>query len=266
MMYITIAIALMCAPLLALLLIGVLKAKRLAETLYQLDLIPLTQCVTYLEQRSGAAADGKSIEEREAMEIYVADRFRSITNDAFWTNKVVQKMISPPQRHLAEQAVASHPAPGKEAVAKATAILEPVIKSLRDGPKGGEAKALENKPQRKGGKLSDPDVEEFILAFFMGGFPSLVASLLFRRGLGPRLLKVEIVTKNGLPAPHWRTFLRWLYAWLPISLTYIVAYQLDSVWPFWIFGCAVVGGIIYRRVRPGRPIRERLSGTWLVPE
>jgi hypothetical protein len=114
--------------------------------------------------------------------------------------------------------------------------------------------------------MSDPEIAEFTLAFFMGGLPSLVAALLLRRGLGPRLLKIEIVTKTGLPAPHWRTFLRWLYAWLPIALTCVAAYLVDSAWLFWVFGCAVVGGIIYRCVRPGRPIRERLSGTWLVPE
>lgn len=239
-----------------------MKAKRHAETLYQLDLLPLAQCVAYLEQRSGAAADGKAIEEREAMEIYVSDRFRSITNAAFWTNKVVQKTISEPQRRLAQQAVATHPAPGKEEVAKATAILGPVVQSLRDGPKAVDVEKVNSEPPR----FYEKDSGEAILAVFALGVPSLIASLLLRRGVGPRLLKIEIVTENGLPAPHWRTFLRWLYAWLPITLTCLAVYILHSLWPFAVFACAVVGAIIYRCVRPGRPIRERLSGTWLVPE
>jgi hypothetical protein len=102
----------------------------------------------------------------------------------------------------------------------------------------------------------------------LGAFaiPSLTASLLFRRGLGLRLLKIEIVTKTGLPAPRWQTFLRCLLAWLPFLLLLLSVALLDRFWPFWIFLASLVGGIIYRLVRPGRAIRDRIVGTWLVPE
>ncbi len=262
MLYLSIFVAVVTTPLLALLLLGVMKAKKRAETLHQLDLGPLAECATYLEQRSGEAADGKAIEEREAMKIYVADRFRFITNAAFWTNKVVQAKFSETQRRLAEQAVATHPAPDKEEVAKATALLGSVVQGLRDGPKAVDVEKVNAEPPR----FHEKDSGEAIVAFFSLGVPSLIASLLLRRGLGPRLLKIEIVAENGLPAPNWRTFLRWLYAWLPIMLTCIAAYILHSLWPFAIFAFVLVGAIIYRCVRPGRPIRERLSGTWLVPE
>jgi len=96
--------------------------------------------------------------------------------------------------------------------------------------------------------------------------PSLTASLLFRRGLGLRLLKVEIVTKTGLPAPRWQTFLRCLLAWLPFLLALLSIALTERPWPFWIFLSSLVGGIVYRLVRPGRAIRDRIVGTWLVPE
>jgi eukaryotic-like serine/threonine-protein kinase len=96
--------------------------------------------------------------------------------------------------------------------------------------------------------------------------PSLTASLLFRRGLGLRLLKVEIVGKTGLPAPRWQTFLRCLLAWLPFLLTLLTIALVEKPWPLWIFLSALVGGIAYRLVRPGRAIRDRIVGTWLVPE
>lgn len=96
--------------------------------------------------------------------------------------------------------------------------------------------------------------------------PSLTASLLFRRGLGLRLLKIEIVTETGMPAPRWRTFLRCLLPWMPFFLFLLAVALLDRFWPFWIFLGSLVGGIIYRLVRPGRAIRDRIAGTWLVPE
>lgn len=96
--------------------------------------------------------------------------------------------------------------------------------------------------------------------------PSLTASLLFRRGLGLRLLKVEIVTKTGLPAPRWQSFLRCLLPWLPFFLTLLSVALIERPWPLLVFLSAVVGGIVYRLVRPGRAIRDRIVGTWLVPE
>jgi hypothetical protein len=96
--------------------------------------------------------------------------------------------------------------------------------------------------------------------------PSLTASLLFRRGLGLRLLKIEIVTKTGLPAPRWQTFLRCLLAWLPFLLALMSVALIERPWPLWIFLSSLLGGIVYRLVRPGRAIRDRIVGTWLVPE
>jgi hypothetical protein len=102
--------------------------------------------------------------------------------------------------------------------------------------------------------------------FGLFAIPSLAASLLFRRGLGLRLLKIEIVTKTGLPAPHWRTFLRCLLAWLPFLLLLLSVALLERSWPVWIFLSSLVGVIIYRLLHPGRAIRDRIVGTWLVPE
>lgn len=96
--------------------------------------------------------------------------------------------------------------------------------------------------------------------------PSLTASLLFRRGLGLRLLKIEIVTKTGLPAARWQTFLRCLLAWLPLLLLLLAVALLERFWPFWIFLVSLVRAIVYRLVHPVRAIRDRIVGTWLVPE
>jgi hypothetical protein len=96
--------------------------------------------------------------------------------------------------------------------------------------------------------------------------PSLTASLLFRRGLGLRLLKIEIVTEAGLPAPRWQTFLRCLLAWLPFLFTLLAVALTERPWPLWVFLGSLLGGMIYRLVRPERAIRDRIVGTWLVPE
>lgn len=109
------------------------------------------------------------------------------------------------------------------------------------------------------------DLNPALLTLGSFSIPSLAASLFLRRGLGYRLLKIEIVTRTGLPASRWRTFLRCLLAWLPFWLMLLLGHITDSIWPVWMFVLCVVGGIAYRVIDPGRTIRDRLAGTWLVP-
>lgn len=105
-----------------------------------------------------------------------------------------------------------------------------------------------------------------LLSICSFAIPGLVAASLMRRGLGYRLLHVEIVTRTGLPARRWRTFLRCLLAWLPFFVMLLLGHLSNGYWPIWMFICCVIGGIVYRVIYPGRPIRDRIADTWLVPE
>lgn len=96
--------------------------------------------------------------------------------------------------------------------------------------------------------------------------PTWGGALLFRRGLAFRFVGIEIVTRDGTPARRWRTFLRSVLAWMPLILA-IVSIPITKH-GYVALGCllSIIALPVYRIFRPGRPLRERITGTWLVPE
>jgi hypothetical protein len=192
----------------------------------------------------------------KAMQVYVVSQFRSqVTNESFWSNKVVQTVIPADEREFAKRALADYPAPTHAEIENARALLKPYL------PKPpGRMAWLEVSDYAVGGLV--------LMAVF-----SLLTGLLFRRGPMFRVLGVEVVTRNGLPAGRWLIFVRAMLAWLPLFVLVaipnaVVSRQLaipylHSLKPVLLI--LFLGGAIYAVLRPDRGLQDRLAGTWLVP-
>jgi uncharacterized RDD family membrane protein YckC len=181
----------------------------------------------------------------EAMQIYVAGRFGSlITNETFWSNKVVQSLIPTEERQLAERALAEHPALTEAAVKKARELVK---QSSRSSVGGGVASWLK--------------VAIDILTGI--GVYSLLCGLLFRRGTMLRALGLEVVASNGLPAGRWLMFCRGMLTWLP----WFVLALLPPSWTVLrlLMFIIIVAGTAYAVLRPERGVQDWLAKTWLVP-
>jgi hypothetical protein len=243
------------------------------------DLPALGQCLkrwTVLETlaaapiRSPEIAD-KARQERDALEIYIADRFRStITNSTIWTDEELDSLIPPSQRQMAERAVARHPSPSAAEVRQAVATLGPPPASLSASSTTAAAldavsRCLFTDKSRVGEKGAGvPPIVFISLVFVMG--PSLLASLLLRRGLLLRLLGVEIVTGTGSRARRGRAFLRSLLTWSPLLVLRICGIWMPIEWSYAPVLLVLITAGAYSLARPDRGLQDRLAGTWLVPK
>jgi hypothetical protein len=96
--------------------------------------------------------------------------------------------------------------------------------------------------------------------------PSLLASLLLRRGLLLRLLGVEIVTGTGSRARRGRAFLRSLLTWSPLLVLRICGIWMPIEWSYAPVLLVLITAGAYSLARPDRGLQDRLAGTWLVPK
>jgi uncharacterized RDD family membrane protein YckC len=178
----------------------------------------------------------------KAMQVYVVSNFRSqVTNESFWSNKVVQIVIPADERQFAKRALADYPAPTDAEIENARALLKPYL------PKPLSRMAW---LEVSGGLV--------LMAVF-----SLLAVLLFRRGPMFRVLGVEVVTRNGLPAGRWLIFVRAMVTWLPLLVLFIPIPYSHNLRP--VLLVPFLGGAIYAVLHPERGLQDRLAGTWLVP-
>ena len=217
---------------------------------------------------NGIVADGSTFREesseREALEVYIAGRFRqAITNPATWTS-LAGALIPPDQRTAAERLVAARPVPTEKEFRQAAGIVEP---SLKNASSGGREKDL------VGFVFLLVEVIAWTL-LAASALPSLMAALLFRGGLVLRMLSLAIVKKDGAKASRLRIFWRSLIAWCPAlllpKLMSLLAPLLGAVPEGSAVGMVLLlipasGLLVWAALLPERGLHDRLAGTCLVP-
>jgi hypothetical protein len=218
---------------------------------------------------NGIVADGSTFREnsreREALEVYIAGRFRqAITNPATWTG-LAGALIPPDQRTAGERLIAARPAPTEKEFRQAAGIVEP---SLKSGPAGGRAKEF------AGFVILLVQVIMWTL-LAASALPSLLAALLFRGGLVLRVLGLAIVKKDGAKASRLRILWRSLIAWCPALL--LLPTLMARLVPLFgaLPGDRAMGMILVLIVTVSlwvwaallleRGLHDRLAGTCLVP-
>jgi hypothetical protein len=197
---------------------------------------------------------------REAVEIVVAHRFRSIIQDAaLWSHPTLDGFIDAPGRRLVEGFVESHPDVSQAQVAAAEARLEPARWEIR----------------LLGWSLGDPLYSTPLPVMFfvvLGGvllvivvIPSLATAVLLGNSLLLHSLDLAIVTQDGAPASRLRVLWRNVALWMVVLLALgLLAFLVVAKKPR-VIGLLVVYFGTIRIFLAERGLHDRLAGTWLVP-
>jgi uncharacterized RDD family membrane protein YckC len=201
--------------------------------------------------------------EREAIEIYVAARLRSIvTNPATWMRRFPS--FNSDRRELAARALAAHPNPSTEQVQKADDTVARLLRS----------------DQEQLDKLASAGFRwrlimiSMSIAWIAAAVLGLIGAVVARGGLTFRMFGTAVVTRDGAPASRLPALLRALVAWAPAVALSVVPRVLPgfsdttlrgSVFRVAMIALLIAGGIWAIR-RPARGIQDRIAGTWLVPQ
>jgi len=221
---------------------------------------------------SGADAELKTREQRDAAEQYVAAHFPSqLTSDAFWNTQTPQIEPFLGWRRTAAEIAARHPAVSSDELARASAIVAPQIQELAaesasvgaNVPAGGEALR---------GFIASGFASIPVLVSILCG---LISVLAVPGGLVTRALRHAVVRRDGREIGRARSAIRFLVAWSPvlvwIGCVGVPMFGEPRVSP----GVAVVvgslaflmmaAGAAWTIANPGRGPHDRVAGTWVVP-
>jgi hypothetical protein len=216
-------------------------------------------------QHLGLADRGRltlSDDGREALEVALATRYRSVLTDGRLQRMEYFPLILPPDQQ---------------------AIVERV---LRRRPTAEESRSAGAHPAVKmavAQALRSPDLPPawaLAIALLGGGLlfvavPSLIGALAFRGAL-VRMLGLELVTSDGRPASRLRVLGRATLAWLPVLVAPVVVLAAESmgvrapaggpwVWTMSVAVPVTLAGAVVALIRPERGLQDRLAGTWIVP-
>lgn len=222
------------------------------------ELVELGQHLGRLQTLARVVPSAGLLRQREALELYVAGRFRDVvTNEDLWSGYLVRAVLPLEQRRLAERLVGDRVSATNEVAA---AALEPPDLLRNPAPAPGRARALTLFVGRiLPRELLGSGVFEMAIV-------GLLAALLFRGGAMIHALGLTFVDRHGRRASRPRIVLRNLLVWLPA-----LPMHFSLEWPGGVaFGWAVLAlysaGLGYAMRHPDRGIPDRLAGTRMVPK
>ncbi|OGV72811.1 MAG: hypothetical protein A3K19_28460 [Lentisphaerae bacterium RIFOXYB12_FULL_65_16] len=214
----------------------------------------------------------------EALEVYIAGRFKStITDPASRKGIWGQVLISPANWQLAEAALLKHPIVSTQELAAAAKEVNREF-GLPDVP---EAEASASGPT--GDTSEDASLAKLrsllpaVLVVTFGAFsvltvaiPALLGALLFRGGALLHLLGLAVVRRDGSRASRWQVFCRAMVVWTPWVLLYIAGFQatrtLSPNWAAVLMLAVLMALVTASLLLPGRGLADRIARTWLVPK
>jgi len=221
------------------------------------DIGEVQHCLHRLEriQRKGDGATEHQVKQRDALEVYVAGRFRgAISDQSTWSSACARGIITPAQGRIAERVLAAHPDPSEKAVNDAASKLR---------------KFLENRsPLLPYPVFTFAVVSVYVTLLLWVAFPSAVCALAFRGGPLLRLLGIAIVTRTGARASRLRVFWRSLITWLPCLLALIVVVPFGKpgvIWGLPLLLPVLTALAVWSALMPQRGFPDRIAGTYLVP-
>jgi eukaryotic-like serine/threonine-protein kinase len=221
---------------------------------------------TNFNQANGIVADKSTftgVQHREALEVYIAGRFRhTITNPATWNR--VDVPMPRDQRSAAQQLMARRSEPTDLELKQAAEVVEP---NLKGEVLGGSAESFD---------LTSNTFFLIVGGVFvvLGAIPSFLAALLFRGGLVMRMLNLEVVKKDGSKASRKLLFERSFLAWFPVILMGALAGLLfpstglsSGERALLCYGYCILTAclMICAALLTDRGLHDRISGTCLVP-
>jgi hypothetical protein len=220
----------------------------------------LSGFVNYYQELEKWDVIALTAEQHEAIEIHVADRFRStINNREIWSNPITREFVDVDGQRLLEGFVEAHPDPSPDEVAKAERLLQPILgEGIRE-----MGWTLEDYEQMTRPTWLLSLATGILIVFVV--LPSLVSALLFGNTLLLRMLEIAVVTKSGAPASRlrvlWRNTVLWSLVLLAFGLFIFVAAKGGRPRAIYLLVIYLVATMFTSE----RGLQDCLAGTWLVP-
>ena len=235
--------------------IGLPTAVRLLST----EFLEMSRALVEIRQLD-AKTDQESVKAREALELYVADRFGpALADERTWQDPRSAGLLTP-LRPIAARILAGQSTPSGEerraAHAAATARLGKPV-SIRSQA------------------ISIATLLPAIVAL-VSAIAAVLSALLFRGGLLLRSLGLAVVSLRGSEVSRSRAAWRAVAAWSPILLLWIYVWAWSAAgrelidtfsdgWAIAAAALAAAAGCVWAVVNPARGLAERATGTCLVP-
>ena len=235
----------------------------------QPDAIRLTQCLYRLSAQPPSTESPEAAlrekQERDAFEIYVAGRLRSVVlSHTTWTS-LVGATVLPEQRSRAERLIATRAAPTEAELTRASEVVEPYLKA-------NWPTELVN-PRGKLRPHTLIDALCWLLAF-SAAIPGILMALCFRGGLVLRTAGLKVMNHDGSKSSRLQIVWRSLLGWSPTLLgTLLVgsfvggseALSWRSATILMVALLPAVGFLFWAALLPERGLQDRIAGTSLVP-
>jgi hypothetical protein len=235
--------------------IGLPTAVRLLETQF----LEMTRALVEIRTLEGKT-DHESVKAREALELYVADRFGpELADERTWQDPRSAGLLTP-LRPIAARILAGTSSPSDEE---------------RRAAHAAAAARLGNPVSIRRQAVSIATLLPAIV-LLVSAIVAVLSALLFRGGLLLRSLGVAVVSPRGSDASRVRAACRAIGAWSPVLLfwLYVLAWSasggevFDAFSNWWVPAAAAAVAILgsaWAILHPSRGAAERLTGTCLVP-
>lgn len=223
------------------------------------DLLPLQVLLERLDtmEQSDMPLGPNRKAEKEAIEVYIAGRFRTMILDpTVWDSPSIQTVLTPDQQRLAEEALGKHPHVSSQDMNHAMAQLKPLIDELNRWHAPSPTLMLEAAAVLGGTAI----------VFIM--LPAMVAAMLFRGGMLLHSMDLAIVDRRGSRASRLRVFARTFVTWSPLLLLELLLLERSAL-TLWVgvpLAALLLAGAVLPLFTPSRGLQERLTGTYLVPQ
>jgi uncharacterized RDD family membrane protein YckC len=235
--------------------IGLPTAVRLLET----GFLEMSRALVEIRTLDGKA-DQESEQAREALEIYVADRFRAeLADERTWQDPRTAGLLTP-LRPIASRILSSRRTLTDDARRAAHAAAEARL---------GNPVSIRSQAVKIATVLP-------AVVLLLSAVAAVLSALLFRGGLLLRSLGLAVVSLRGREISRARAASRALVAWSPILLLWIYVGArsaagrdlLDAFSNWWVPAAAAAlaaAGCAWAIRNPAQGAAERLTGTTLVP-
>jgi eukaryotic-like serine/threonine-protein kinase len=235
--------------------IGLPTAVRLLETQF----LEMSRALVEIRTLDGKT-DQESVKAREALELYVADRFGpELTDERTWHDPRSAGLLTP-LRPIAARILAGTSSPSDEE---------------RRAAHAAAAARLGNPVSLRRQAVSIAALLPAIV-LLVSAIVAVLSATLFRGGLLLRSLGVAVVSARGSDASRVRAAWRAIVAWSPVLLLwlYVLAWSaaggevFDAFSNWWVPAAAAAVAILgsgWAILHPSSGAAERLTGTCLVP-
>jgi hypothetical protein len=235
--------------------VGLPTAVRLLDTQF----LEMSRALVEIRTLDGKT-DQESVKAREALEVFVSDRFRtSLADERTWQDPRSAGLLTPLRpvatRILARQSSLSDKDRNAAHAAAAARLGNPV--SMR-------SQAV---------KIA---ILLPAIVLLVSAIVAVLSALLFSGGLLLRSLGVAVVSRLGSDVSRVRAAWRAIVAWSPVLLLwlYLLAWSaaggevFDALSYWWVpaaAAVAAVAGCVWAILRPSQGVAEQLTRTYLVP-